>query len=124
MPHASGEFPFRSYRPGQLEALEEVRAAFAAGKRFVVLEAPTGSGKSAIGVTLGAGEEPGFPAESQAAQSYCSSGNAPVFEEAGEPFPALKHLVDGLGDRRGAREPGPLATHPLFQLGDERCAPF
>ena len=52
MSPASGAFPFRSYRPGQLEAIEEVRAAFAAGKRFVVLEAPTGSGKSAIGVTL------------------------------------------------------------------------
>ena len=52
MVKASGEFPFSSYREGQLEALEAVREAFAAGKRFVVLEAPTGSGKSAIGVTL------------------------------------------------------------------------
>jgi len=52
MLQASGQFPFSHYREGQLEAIDEVRAAFAAGKRFVVLEAPTGSGKSAIGVTL------------------------------------------------------------------------
>lgn len=45
-------FPFKRYRKGQREALEQARAAFAAGKRFVVIEAPTGSGKSAIAVTL------------------------------------------------------------------------
>ena len=45
-------FPFRSYRAGQLEAIKAARAAFARGKRFVVIEAPTGSGKSAIAVTL------------------------------------------------------------------------
>ena len=45
-------FPFRSYRAGQLEAIEAARAAFKRGKRFVVIEAPTGSGKSAIAVTL------------------------------------------------------------------------
>ncbi len=48
----SPTFPFRSYRAGQLEALQSARAAFARGKRFVVIEAPTGSGKSAIAVTL------------------------------------------------------------------------
>lgn len=45
-------FPFARYRPGQAEALEEARAAFAAGKRFVIIEAPTGAGKSALAVTL------------------------------------------------------------------------
>lgn len=45
-------FPFRTFRTGQAEALERARAAFEAGKRFVVVEAPTGSGKSAIAVTL------------------------------------------------------------------------
>jgi ATP-dependent DNA helicase DinG len=47
-----GTFPFPSYRAGQAEALAETRAAFVSGKRFVVLEAPTGSGKSAIAVAL------------------------------------------------------------------------
>ncbi len=45
-------FPFPRYRPGQADALERAREAFASGKRFVVIEAPTGAGKSAIAVTL------------------------------------------------------------------------
>ena len=45
-------FPFASYRPGQKEALAQARAAFSSGKRFVVIEAPTGAGKSALAVTL------------------------------------------------------------------------
>lgn len=45
-------FPFARYRDGQREALDAVREAFDAGRRFVVLEAPTGSGKSAIAVAL------------------------------------------------------------------------
>lgn len=45
-------FPYREYRPGQKEAIDAARDAFAAGKRFVVIEAPTGSGKSGIAVTL------------------------------------------------------------------------
>ncbi|HZJ08759.1 MAG TPA: helicase C-terminal domain-containing protein, partial [Trueperaceae bacterium] len=40
------------YREGQRETIDSVREAFAAGKRFVVVEAPTGSGQSAIAVTL------------------------------------------------------------------------
>ena len=60
MAQAGGQFPFSHYREGQFEAIEEVRAAFAAGKRFVVVEAPTGSGKSAIGVTLAREAESAF----------------------------------------------------------------
>lgn len=45
-------FPYAAYRPGQREALEAARAAFARGKRFVIIEAPTGAGKSGIAVTL------------------------------------------------------------------------
>lgn len=45
-------FPFARFRDGQREALAEVTDAFASGHRIVVLEAPTGSGKSAIAVAL------------------------------------------------------------------------
>jgi ATP-dependent DNA helicase DinG len=45
-------FPFKTYRKGQKEAIDQAKAAFKAGKRFVVIEAPTGSGKSAIAVTF------------------------------------------------------------------------
>jgi Rad3-related DNA helicase len=41
-------FPFPSYRPGQKEAIEFILDAFNNGKKFVLLDAPTGSGKSAI----------------------------------------------------------------------------
>ena len=56
----AGSFPFREYRDGQREAIDRVRDAFAAGKRFVVVEAPTGSGKSAIAVTLAREAESAF----------------------------------------------------------------
>jgi len=45
-------FPFKSYRQGQKEAIDKAKAAFEKGKRFVIIEAPTGSGKSAIAVTF------------------------------------------------------------------------
>jgi ATP-dependent DNA helicase DinG len=51
-PKVSEHFPYASYRPGQREALDAARKAFAKGKRFVVIEAPTGAGKSGIAVTL------------------------------------------------------------------------
>jgi Rad3-related DNA helicase len=49
---SSKTFPFQRYRQGQREVIDKVREAFRAGKRFVIVEAPTGSGKSAIAVTL------------------------------------------------------------------------
>jgi ATP-dependent DNA helicase DinG len=45
-------FPFATFRSGQREALTAARDAFDAGVRVVVIEAPTGAGKSALGVTL------------------------------------------------------------------------
>jgi ATP-dependent DNA helicase DinG len=48
----ANHFPYPTYRPGQREALDAARDAFARGKRFVIIEAPTGAGKSAMAVTL------------------------------------------------------------------------
>lgn len=45
-------FPFDEFRPGQKECIEAILTAFNNGKRFVILEAPTGSGKSVIGMTI------------------------------------------------------------------------
>lgn len=45
-------FPFDEFREGQKECIEAVLNAFNSGKRFVILEAPTGSGKSVIGMTI------------------------------------------------------------------------
>lgn len=45
-------FPLDSFRPGQRQSIEKVLESFQNGHKFVFLEAPTGSGKSAIGFTL------------------------------------------------------------------------
>jgi Rad3-related DNA helicase len=45
-------FPMENYRDGQRKCIEYAINAFNNGKRIVVLECPTGSGKSAIGKTL------------------------------------------------------------------------
>jgi len=45
-------FPMDSYRKGQKETIEKIIDAFNSGKKFVILEAPTGSGKSVIGKTI------------------------------------------------------------------------
>lgn len=45
-------FPMEEYREGQKETIEFALNAFNQGKNLVILECPTGSGKSAIGMTI------------------------------------------------------------------------
>lgn len=45
-------FPFEKPRPGTKDAIEKIEAAFNAGKKFVFVHAPTGSGKSSISVSV------------------------------------------------------------------------
>src|SRR5215471_19247380 len=49
-PKVADFFPFAEIRPVQEEALSAIEKAYAAHKKFVVLEVPTGGGKSAIAV--------------------------------------------------------------------------
>ena len=49
---SASPFPFARYRAGQREVIDAARAAFDEGRKVVVVEAPTGAGKSAIAVTL------------------------------------------------------------------------
>jgi ATP-dependent DNA helicase DinG len=44
--------PYQTLRPQQAQAIKEAKEAFAEGKRFVVIEAPTGAGKSGIAVAM------------------------------------------------------------------------
>ena len=46
------DFPFKEFRDGQKEAIEFIISAINNGKKYIFLEAPTGSGKSPIGLTL------------------------------------------------------------------------
>jgi ATP-dependent DNA helicase DinG len=47
-----GSFPFKTMRSSQKEVLVQVEAAISQSKKFVVLEAPVGFGKSAIAASL------------------------------------------------------------------------
>jgi len=46
-------FPHDEFREHQKETLLQIEQAFEDGKEFVILESPTGSGKSAMGVCIG-----------------------------------------------------------------------
>lgn len=45
-------FPLKEPRPSQVQVITEVEKAYANGYRYVILEAPVGSGKSAIAITF------------------------------------------------------------------------
>jgi len=47
-----GHFPYPSYRPHQKETILRIVEAFERGKRFVIIEVPTGGGKSGIAWTV------------------------------------------------------------------------
>ena len=51
-PEAQKHFPFDNPRVGQLETITEILEAIEKGYRYIVLEAGTGTGKSAIAATL------------------------------------------------------------------------
>src|SRR6478672_7119930 len=46
-------FPFKEIRPKQLEVLQQIADAINARYKYIVLEAPTGFGKSPIAIALG-----------------------------------------------------------------------
>jgi ATP-dependent DNA helicase DinG len=46
-------FPFKEVRPKQLEVLQQIADAINAGYKYIVLEAPTGFGKSPVAITVG-----------------------------------------------------------------------
>ena len=46
-------FPFKEIRPKQLEVLEQIANAINTGFRYIVLEAPTGFGKSPVAIAVG-----------------------------------------------------------------------
>ena len=49
---AARHFPFPEARPYQLETISEIKEAIDKGYKYIVLEAGTGTGKSAIAATL------------------------------------------------------------------------
>ena len=96
-------FPFKTYRKGQLEALAAARAAFEAGKRFVVIEAPTGSGKSAIAVTMAR----------EAGSAYILTAQKLLQDQYGRDFPDLA-LMKGRANYRCLVAPTHAAAAPCL----------
>lgn len=45
-------YPFKTPRPGTEEAISKIKVAFDSGKRFVIVSAPCGSGKSGISIAF------------------------------------------------------------------------
>jgi len=45
-------FPYKEYRENQKEAIEKIINSFISGKKYILLSAPTGAGKSAIALTI------------------------------------------------------------------------
>ena len=96
-------FPFKTYRKGQLEAIDAARAAFKRGKRFVVIEAPTGSGKSAIAVTLAR----------EAGSAYLLTAQKLLQDQYGRDFPDLA-LMKGRANYRCLVAPTHAAAAPCI----------
>jgi hypothetical protein len=73
------------------------------------------------------GEEPGFPAESNAAEpalgGIIREADAAIVEKARERIPALQHVMHGLRDVGMTREASTFGTHPLLERCDQRHDP-
>ena len=96
-------FPFKTYRKGQLEAIDAARAAFGRGKRFVIIEAPTGSGKSAIAVTMAR----------EAGSAYLLTAQKLLQDQYGRDFPDLA-LMKGRANYRCLVAPTHAAAAPCI----------
>ena len=59
-PEIIENFPFKTARENQLELIQEILDAFDSGKKYIILEAGTGTGKSAIAATIGQILQPAY----------------------------------------------------------------
>lgn len=96
-------FPFKTPRKGQLEAIAAARDAFARGVRFVVIEAPTGSGKSGVAVTLAR----------EAGSAYLLTAQKLLQDQYGRDFPDLA-LMKGRANYRCLVAPTHAAAAPCI----------
>lgn len=59
-PEIIENFPFKTARENQLELIQEILDAFDSDKKYIILEAGTGTGKSAIAATIGQILQPAY----------------------------------------------------------------
>lgn len=85
-------------------------------------------GGGALGAAVRAGEQPRPSTEGKASQrslgGIVRETSAPVIEEGPEAVEALQQVVDGLGNRRRARQRQALLAEPGLEFVDERPAPL
>jgi Rad3-related DNA helicase len=78
-------FPAPSFRGNQREALEDLRAAFAAGNDVVLVRAPTGSGKSLLArAVAGAARTPAAADPAQATGAYYTTPQVSQLDDVAE----------------------------------------
>lgn len=83
-------FPLPEYRPGQRAAIIKTLESFNSGCRYVLLEAPTGSGKSAIGFTIGQlAEKSYYLAPQKFLQDQLTSDFGDYGRHTGERYPMI-----------------------------------
>ncbi|MGM0448597.1 MAG: helicase C-terminal domain-containing protein [Methanobacteriota archaeon] len=91
------EFPAPSFRGAQAQALDDIRDAFAAGNRVVLVRAPTGSGKSLLArAIMGAAETAGEAAPSEATGAYYTTPQVSQIDDV-----EADDLLDDLAVIRG-----------------------
>lgn len=97
-------FPFKTIRPSQERALQTIEDAVAAGKRYIVIEAPTGVGKSGIAEAVARWAAAGYAArlgcEDQAG-AYILSTQKSLTEQYMKDFGAGAWCDQGLVEMRG-----------------------
>ncbi|ELZ32136.1 helicase c2 [Halorubrum distributum JCM 13561] len=91
------EFPAPSFRGAQEQALADIRDAFAAGNRVVLVRAPTGSGKSLLArAIMGAAATAGEAAPSEATGAYYTTPQVSQIDDV-----EADDLLDDLAVIRG-----------------------
>lgn len=102
--HYLGAFPFPDIRPKQRQVLQEICNAFNSGYRIVVLEAPTGFGKSPVAMcvarTLGS--------------SYTCSATKELQTQYVNDFPYLRSV-------KGMENFTCLVREDFASIGNYRC---
>ncbi len=92
-------FPFENPREGQLEIIEDIKEAIENGYKYIILEAGTGTGKSAIATTLARIYESGyiFTMTKQLQSQYANEFGFPLVKGRGN-FHCLQDDLDSTCD--------------------------
>jgi ATP-dependent DNA helicase DinG len=120
-------FPLVNARPMQTKIIEEVVKAYTAGYRFVILEAPVGSGKSAIAVTLARyfqGSHIITPRKSLQNQYHEDFSDFLVLMKGRSSYPCTYDVFDGVKPVTVYNKVIKIIQNgnsPLMNYGDDHC---